>query len=288
MQVEINVLGPFEATVSGVSVVPTAAKPSQLLALLALNAGHIVTVSWLMDEIWDQNCPRRATSTLQTYILQLRRRLTLALADNGRRTSKDILVTKRAGYVLEIDPEQVDAVRYERLAALGRRAINEGDYEKASGMLHDALSLWRGPALVDLVRGPQLEIESVRLEASRLTDLELRIDADLRLGRHHQLLGELATLCARHPMLETFCAQYMLALYRSGRQWRALEVYRGMRDTIVDQLGIDPSPRLRRLHHGMLAGDYALDDPNFVTSGWVPGQAQDPVPLTSRQVAAVP
>ncbi|HEU5473406.1 MAG TPA: AfsR/SARP family transcriptional regulator [Actinophytocola sp.] len=279
MRVEVNLLGTLEATVAGVSIVPSATKPSQCLALLAINAGHIVTAATLIDELWGQHAPRRALSTLQTYIMQVRRRLQNAIDDNGQRTPKDILITKRVGYALEVEPDDVDAVRYERLAAAGRRAANDGDYLTASRKLAGALELWRGPALVDVPTGPQLGIEATRLEESRLSDLGLRIEADLRLGRHHQLLSELATLCARHRLVENFWAQYMLALYRSGRQWRALQVYREIRDTLVEQLGIEPTPRLQRLHHAMLSGDSALDE---VSDGRGPVWAPD-----SRQVVAL-
>lgn len=273
MRVEVNVLGPLAVSVGGVSVVPTARKPSQLLDLLALNVGHVVKASELMEELWEQRPPRSAVSTLQTYILQLRRKLRPALPDSGWRNPNEILITNRVGYVLDLEPEDVDAVRYDRLASLGRHAVNTGDDVRAELMLREAQSLWRGPALADLPTGPHLAIEALRLEESRLSDLELRIDAELRLGRHRQLLGELASLCARHPMLENFGAQYMLALYRSGRQWHALQVYRGIRENLVDQLGVEPSARLQQLQQAMLSADPAIDDPTFVSSGWV-GPAQ--------------
>ncbi|HEV2778609.1 MAG TPA: AfsR/SARP family transcriptional regulator [Actinophytocola sp.] len=253
----------------GVSVVPTASKPSQLLALLALNAGRVVTATALMEEIWDFRPPRSRIPTLHTYILQVRRKFQEALADCGGISSKDILITRRAGYLLDLDPEDVDAVKYDKLSGQGRRAVNEGDNETAARYLGEALRLWRGPALADVPCGPQLGIEAMRLEENRLGDLHLRIDADLRLGRHYQLLGELATLCARHPMLENLRAQYMIALYRSGRQCQALDAYQQLRATMIDQLGVEPSPRVRQLHHAILTGHPAMDDPSFVSS-WEP------------------
>lgn len=264
MRVEIKVLGPLEVSVGGVSIVPTASKPSQLLAMLALNAGHVVTLASLTEEIWGYQPPRSGVPTLHTYILKLRRKLQHALADEGNLTSKDILITRRSGYLLDLEPGDVDAVRYERLSVAGRRAVNEGDHERASRTLGEALRLWRGPALADVPTGPQLAIEAMRLEENRLGDLHLRLEADLRLGRHHQLLGELATVCARHPMLENFCAQHMVALYRSGRQSQALEAYLRLRTSMVEQLGVEPSLRVRQLHHGILTGQTSIDDPNFV------------------------
>lgn len=264
MRVEINVLGPLEVSVGGVSIVPNASKPSQLLAILALNAGRVVTVDSLTNELWARHPPRSVVSTLHTYILKLRRNLERALADSGELTAKDILITRRAGYLLNVEPAAVDAIRYEQLSSAGRKAVNEGHPERASRTLAEALCLWRGPALADVPIGPQLGIEAMRLDENRLGDLHLRIEADLLLGRHHQLLGELATLCMRHPMLEHFCAQHMIALYRSGRQSQALTAYRRLRAEMVEQLGVEPSPRLRRLHSAILTGEASIEDQTVV------------------------
>lgn len=264
MRIEINVLGPLEVDVGGVSIVPTASKPSQLLAILALNAGRVVTVNTLTDEIWGSRPPRSDVATLHTYILKLRRNLDLALAGQGGLTAKDILITRRAGYLLAVEPTAVDAIRYEQLSSAGRQAVNDSDHEGASRMLAEALRLWRGPALADLPIGPQLAIEAMRLDENRLGDLHLRIEADLKLGRHHQLLGELATLCVRHPMLENFCVQHMIALYRSGRQSQSLAAYRRLRADMVEHLGVEPSPRVRHLHHAILTGQLSVEDPNVM------------------------
>ncbi len=268
MRVEIKVLGPLEVSVAGNSIVPSASKPSQLLAMLALNAGKIVTVNSLTEEIWECHPPRSGIPTLQTYVLKLRRKLAQALAKTEGVSSKDVLITRRAGYLLDVEPDDVDAVKYYRLSETGRAAVNNGDHLKASEALSEALDLWRGPALADIQAGPQLGIEKMRLEENRLGDLHLRIEADLCLGRHHQLLGELATLCARHPLMENFCAQHMVALYRSGRQCQALEAYRRLRATMVDQLAVEPSPRMQQLHNAILDGSTAtVADPNHVLGG---------------------
>lgn len=263
MRTEIKVLGPLEATVGDSSIVPTAVKPSQVLAILALNAGQIVTVSALCEEIWDYQPPRSSVPTLHTYILKLRRKIDDALAGDRKVCAKDILVTRRAGYQLDVAPEDVDAVRYDRLSSAGRRAVNEGDHETASRMLGAALRLWRGPALADLPTGPQIAIEAIRLEENRLGDLHLRIEADLRLGRHHQLLSELAVLCAQHPMLENFCVQYMIALVRSGRQSEALSAYRRLRSGMVEHLGVEPSRRVQHVHRAILTGHPLTGDLDF-------------------------
>jgi DNA-binding SARP family transcriptional activator len=258
MRVEIRVLGPVEVVVDGVSVVPSASKPSQLLAMLALNAGHVVTTAALTEEIWGYQPPPSGVPTLRTYILKLRRKLQKAGVP-----PKDILITRRTGYLLDVAPDDVDAMRYDRLSAAGHTAVNAGDHETASRTLGEALDLWRGQALADVPTGSHLGIEAVRLEENRLGDLHLRIEADLRLGRHHQLLGELATLCAQHPLLENFCAQHMIALYLSGRQSQALDAYRRLRTTMVEQLGVEPSARMSQLHHGILTGHVLTDDEHW-------------------------
>lgn len=268
MRAEVNVLGALEVSIEGVSVVPSASKPRQLLAMLAINADRLVTYSSLMDEIWGNKSPRSALGTLQTYVLHLRKLIRLALVDDRKNLSMEILTTKHTGYLLQIERETVDAVRYDRLAASGRTAGAAGDYVRAEQLLSTALDLWRGPALVDVSAGPQLEIEAMRLTESRLSALTLRIDADLYLGRHHQLLGDLTALCARHPFMENFRAQYMLALYRSGRPGQALEVYQEMWATMREQLGVGPSARLRQLHQAMLTGATMLDNPRFVVNTW--------------------
>lgn len=268
MRAEINVLGPLEATIDGVSIVPTAGKPRQLLALLALNLGRVVTASAFIEELWCDNVPRSAYSTLQTYVGQLRKELTRAMHAARGHHAREVLETRHTGYVLRLEQEALDVDRYARLAAAGRAAGEAGDYGEAARLLREALSVWRGPLLVDVAAGPHLEIEETRLSESRLTDLTLRVDADLYLGHHHQLLGELAALCARHPHMENFQAQYMLALYRCGRPGQALEVYHAMWETIRDQLGVDPSPQLRTLQQAMLTGDSAIDDPEFVVNSW--------------------
>lgn len=269
MQLDIMVLGHLTASVADTSCLPTASKPRQLFALLALNAGHVVSVTEMAEEIWGSDPPRSSTATLHTYIRILRKILDSAYGHDKLSSSKDVLVTRNNGYLLDIEPEQVDAGRYRRLAAAGRRAADSGGHAAASEYLAAALRLWRGPALSDVTIGPRLGSETAWLEESRLSDLELRIDSDLRLGRHQLLLGELAALCVRYPMVESFHAQYMLALFRSGRQQQAMETYQRLWRVLDDQLGVEPTPRLRRLHHAIISGDSALD-PSVPTNSWLP------------------
>ncbi|HEU5471974.1 MAG TPA: AfsR/SARP family transcriptional regulator [Actinophytocola sp.] len=250
------------------SIVPTAAKPRQVLAMLALNAGHVVSASALMTELWGQLHPRAATTTLHTYIGKLRRGIELAIDGKSAYEAKKILVTEQLGYCMNVPIEAIDIGRYERLARAGRMAADAGDYETAARNLEIALQLWRGPVMTDVAVGAHLSIEGVRLEENRRSDLDLRIEADLRLGRHRKVLAELAWLCTRFPMSENFCAKYMLALYRSGEQWRALEAFTRMRSILADELGVDPSTNLQELYLAILRRDAAVEDFRFFTGNW--------------------
>lgn len=259
MDVQIELLGPLSAQVGGVSVLPSAGKPRQILALLALQANQVVSVPALMEEIWGAEPPRSAPTTLQTYILQLRRKLKDAGRNRGVREAKTILVTVHGGYQLAVDPGDVDVHAFEELVGRGQSALRTQDDLAAAKLLGQALDLWRGPALVDVQQGRMVEIEVMRLEESRLGALELRIWADLRLGRHTEVLSELTALTALHSMHETLHAQFMIALYRSGRPGKSLEVFRRLRATLIDELGLEPAPRVQRLHRAILSADPALD-----------------------------
>lgn len=248
----VNLLGPLDAKMHGCSVVPSAAKPRQVLALLALHAGRLVTLSTLVEELWGVRAPRSADATLQTYILSLRRQVRAALPPGAVDVAKTVLATRPCGYALNIPPEYVDVHRYQKLVATGERALAAGRDEAASRTLGEALDLWRGTALADVQTRNRLAAEVSRLEQSRLGVLETRIEADLRLGRHHQLLGELADLTTRYPMHEKFCVQYMTALSFRGMKWRALEAFWALRTTLVRELGIEPSLDVQRLQREIL------------------------------------
>ncbi|MFE7438802.1 BTAD domain-containing putative transcriptional regulator [Streptomyces tendae] len=255
----IQVLGPLSAEVNGGSIVPTAAKPRQILSLLALYPGRVMPVPTLMEEIWGTEPPLSALTTLQTYILQLRRRLGTAMGPGAEGSAKDVLVTRHGGYLLQIPEGSVDVHQYENLVREGQSAFEAGDNAVSAQRFGAALTLWQGPALVDVRVGPVLEIEVRRLEESRLVTVERRIDADLRLGRHAELLAELTDLTSRHPHHEGLHSQAMVALYRSGRQGAALEIYRRLRMRLIEELGVEPSPQLQRLHQAMLAVDPQLE-----------------------------
>ncbi|MFB8777908.1 AfsR/SARP family transcriptional regulator [Streptomyces broussonetiae] len=256
---QIDVLGILDVRVNGVSVAPTAPKPRQVLAFLALHADQVVPVAALIDELWAGRPPRSARTTLQTYVLQLRDLITVALAgqeptegEAPTRSAKDVLVTAPGGYLLVSGEGTSDVREFERLAGQGYRAMDAGDFPGAAGLLRQALDLWSGPAFADVQTGARLEMEARRLEESRLCALDQRIEADLRLGRHRELLAELTVLTSRYRAHENLHAQFMLALHRSGRRGEALDVYHKLRSTLVRDLGLEPSARLRRLQQSIL------------------------------------
>ncbi|MFE2408026.1 BTAD domain-containing putative transcriptional regulator [Kitasatospora sp. NPDC059408] len=266
----IQVLGPLTADLNGTSIVPTAAKQRQILALLALYPNRILPTSTLIHEIWGDHPPRRALTTLQTYILQLRRRITHALAGappaGQDTTAKDVLTTRHCGYQLTLPPADpgrhaLDLQAYNDLTTRGQEAFNRGHDLDANARFHEALALWNGPALVDITPGPILGTEIIRLEESRLVTLERRIDTDLRLGRHNELIPELTHLTHQHPHHEGLHAQAMVALYRAGRQTTALTTYHHLRHRLTAELGIQPSPHLQHLHHAILTLDPTLNTP---------------------------
>jgi DNA-binding SARP family transcriptional activator len=259
---DIGLLGPLTVTRHDVSLTPSPAKLRTLVAMLALNAEQTVSVESLREELWGEDVPRRAHSTLQTYILQLRRLVKAALdrePGSDPADVKRIVATRPGGYQLNLMGGGIDVGVFDRHAAIGYRAHALGDFEAASRNFAEALTVWRGPALVDVQVGERLGPQVHRLEEARLNVLDRRIDAELRLGHHHALLGELAGLVDRHRTHEGLHAHYMLALYRSGRQCEAVAVYRKLRTHLVSQLGMEPVPSLQQLHHAILVSDLRIN-----------------------------
>lgn len=256
-QLTIGLLGPLSARLNGKPIAPSAAKQRQVLALLALNAGRVVTVSTLIEELWGDKPPRSYPTTLQTYILQLRN--AVAAAAPGDSSARRALGTRHSGYLLEEGACKTDVEEFSNLTRAGRTAVEKGDQRSAAEHLENALGLWRGPALVDVRMGRVLELEVASLEEIRLGALERRIEADLFLGRHADMLGELTLAAARNPMNENLCGFLMLALYRSGHVGRSLEAFHRLRSVLQRELGVEPCPRLQRLQMAILAGDPALE-----------------------------
>jgi DNA-binding SARP family transcriptional activator len=247
--VEFLILGPVDVTDQGRSVPLPAGKPLTLLRVLLLNRNRVVSAAALIDELWGDDPPETATKALQGYISQLRKAL-----------GADRVVTKPPGYSLVVAEAELDLDRFEQLVHDGRERLAAGDAKAASRELESALALWRGPA--------------PGLDERRLAVLEDRIDADLALRRHAQVVVELETLVAQQPLRERLRGQLMLALYRSGRQADALEEYRRTREALVDELGIEPSEELQELHRAILRHDPELE---ARSPGWV-ALDYDPAP----------
>lgn len=249
----VDVLGSLRICVGDVVRTPTAAKQRNVLAMLALGAGEIVSAAELRRELWGEAAPRTARTTLHVYISQLRRLFATAMRESAATVTdpKDVIVTQPGGYRLNGDLVRVDAHEFETLAAAGHRARAVDDYAAAAEHFGEALALWRGRTLVDLTPGPVLRVQVDRLEAGRRSVLDRRIDADLRIGRHYELLGELAGLVTRYGTHEGLHLQLMVALSRAGRRDEAMRVYRTLHRRLAN-VGLRPSIRARGIVHDLL------------------------------------
>jgi len=264
---DFRVLGPLQLVANGTLLPLGGAKQRAVLGLLLVCANEVVSSDRMIDELWGDSPPESAANMLQGYVSHLRKTL-----EPGRgRGEYEVLVSRPPGYMLEIRPDQLDAARFERLTSEGRQLAEGGDADAAAARFRGALALWRGPALADLAYEPFAKAEVDRLEELRLAALEDRIDADLALGRHDRLVGELRELVERHPLRERLRGQLMATLYRCGRQADALEAYREGRRALLEELGIEPGPGLRELEQAILRQDPALG-----------ATAPPPVPLATR------
>jgi predicted ATPase/DNA-binding SARP family transcriptional activator len=244
---QFTLLGPLSVSRDGVPTAIGGQKPRALLAALLLEPNQVVSRDRLIDALWGEAPPDTARNTLQVYVSQLRKLLPDGALD-----------TAPPGYRLVVDPETVDLFRFVRLCDEGRSRLADGNAAGAAETLRAALNLWRGAPLADLAWEPFAHAEIARLEELRLAALEDRIDADLALGRHGQLVPELERLVVEEPLRERLRAQLMLALYRAGRQADALAVYQRARKALLDELGIEPGESLRKLERAILAQDPAL------------------------------
>lgn len=249
MTTEYGVLGPVEALVDG-RPVRLAPRVRAVLAFLLLHAGQVVPTTRLIDAVWGDHPPDTASNVVQGYVSSLRKAL-------GRGTVE----TRDPGYLLRVERDALDLHRFERLATDGARALADGRPDEAAVLLSDALLLWRGEALADVVGGHDLQAAAARLNELRLVALERRIEADLACGRHEELVGELATLTSEHPLRERPAALQMTALYGCGRQADALAAYRALRVRLVEELGLEPGAELRELESAILRHDPALERP---------------------------
>jgi DNA-binding SARP family transcriptional activator len=247
MHVEYRVLGPLEADVDGFPARLGGPKQRATLALLLCQPNTVVSALRLIDGLWGDTPPGSAANLVQGYVSGLRKAL-----------GKDAIETRGAGYVLRVSSGALDLQQFERLARDGSQALERDDPAAAASELHEALALWRGPALADLSDEPLLEPAIARLEELRLLAVERRIEAELALGRHADVVGELEGLVAEHPLRERTRGLLMKALYGAGRQAEALQAYRNARSILVDELGIEPSAWLVELHGAILRQDAGL------------------------------
>jgi DNA-binding SARP family transcriptional activator len=234
---EFRILGPLEVVDGDRSVPLGGGRQRAVLALLVTRPNEVVSTDRLIDELWGADPPKKALNTVQYYVSQLRKTL-----------GADRIVTRPPGYLIRVEPEELDLARFERLA-------EEGGADR----FREALELWRGPALADLAYESFAREEAARLEELRLAVQERRADAELEAGRGPELVPELERLIAEHPLRERLRGQLMLALYRSGRQADALSAYQAARSTLVEELGIEPGPALQELERAMLRQDPGLE-----------------------------
>ena len=252
---EFRILGPLEVRDGDRPIELGTGRQRKLLAILLLRANEVVSTDRLIDELWDGHPPPTAAKALQGHVSQLRKLL-------GQLT----LITQPPGYLLRVAPEQVDALRAERLLL----ESEDAEPAEAATVLREALRLWRGPPIADFASDDFAGGEAGRLEELRLTALEKRIEADLALGRHVEVVGELETLVRAHPLRERLRGQLILALYRSGRQAESLDAYQAARKTLVEELGLEPSEELQQLQHAILAHDPSLGPTRKVSVGAAP------------------
>ncbi len=248
--IEFRILGSLEVVEQDRPLALGSPKQRALLAILLIHRGEPVSSDRLVDELWGEHAPATAIKIVQGYVSNLRK----VLGDG-------VLVTRGRTYLLEVAPGQLDVDRFEALVTEARRALQNGDARTAAERLREALGLCRGPPLADLAYESFAQSEVARLQESQLAALEERIDAELALGDHAHLVGELEALVREHPPRERFTAQLMLALYRSGRQADALERFRTTRRRLLEDLGLEPSQELAQLEQAILTQDPELQPP---------------------------
>ena len=246
---EFRILGPLEVVGERGQIHLGGAKQRATLAILLLSANRVVSVDRLADDLYAGAAPVTALKQVQRQISELRKAL-------GPMSG---IETRSPGYVIRLSSEQLDLSAFERVSKEAAESLSDGEAQRAAELLRQALGLWRGTPLADLTFESFARAPIERLEEIRLAALEQRIDSELATGRAGELVGELEQLVSEHPLRERFRAQLMLALYRSGRQAEALEAYRGAREALVEDLGIEPAPALQQLERQILAHDAALE-----------------------------
>lgn len=245
-----HVLGTLEVWAGERRVTPSAPKQRSVLALLLSSAGEVVPADLLTEELWEGSPPASAQTTLQTYVYQLRKLLS---HDGSAPQESPRLVTKHGGYLLALGDGVLDAVEFEHLVRLAGGHLEAGAVERAAAALRQAFTLWHGSALADVVLGPRLTIYATRLEELRVHAFKLKVEAQMRLGRYHELIGELKELTAVYQLDEWFHLRLMEALSRASRRHEALEVYHSLRHVLRSELGLEPSREMQQLQRAVLA-----------------------------------
>jgi DNA-binding SARP family transcriptional activator len=246
-EIEFCLLGPLMVRRRAATVTVPRGKQRVILAMLLLNAGQVVRVDELAEALWRSAPPPSGLVAVQNYVMRLRN----TLVDVGRAR----IITQPPGYLIRVQAGELDLSRFEALLGATRAAAQDGSWDQAATHAREALQLWRGEPLTGVDSEVLAAREAPRLAELRLQTLELRIDADLHLGRHAQVIAELRRLADAHPLRERLHGQLMLALYRDGRQAEALAAYQDARTVLVEELGIEPGRELRRLHERILADD---------------------------------
>jgi DNA-binding SARP family transcriptional activator len=259
--IEFGILGPLEARRDGAEITLGGRNQRAVLALLLLDAGRIVSIDRIAEELYAGDTPVSAVTQVHRQISELRR----ALDEDG--ASRPLIETRAPGYVVNIEPDALDLRRFERLCARADEAFDGDDAVGALAALDEALALWRGDALADLAPEAFAQRAAARLEELRQRALERRVEARLAVGRHADVIPELIDLTSAEPLRERLRELLMLALYRSGRQVEALEVYRATRRLLVDTFGVEPGPELQRLEQAILRHDPGLAGASESTSG---------------------
>jgi DNA-binding SARP family transcriptional activator len=258
--VRFRILGHLEViTEAGLPVRITGMRQRTVLAVLLLEANHVVTVGALVDALWGPEPPKTARQTVQYFVHRLRQALGSALGDQA--AGGTVLVTEGGGYLLRVEEGALDIHEFAAAVREGQRLLATGDLPGAAERLEAALAVWRGPALADFAAAPFAQPAIARLEEQRLAVVEELIDVRLALGEHGDLVGELEGLARDQPLRERLCGQLMLALYRSARQAEALATFRTFRDRLVSELGLEPGAALRRLEQQILNQDPTLAAP---------------------------
>jgi YVTN family beta-propeller protein len=274
---DYRILGPLEVCDEGRTIGLAGDKQRVLLAILLLHANEVVSADGLIDGLWGERPPPSALNALHVHVSRLRRALEDA-ADPPPASADGALVTRGRGYVLRVGAGELDVGRFRDLVEQGRQALADGDGADAARILRHALALWRGPPLAEFKYEPFAQSAIAQLEELRIAALEERVEADIALGHHGELLAELAALVEQHPLRERLRGQFMLALYRCGRQAEALSVYQQFRRTLSEQLGRDPGPGLRELELAILARDASLDCDSTGTASSSPATGLSDLP----------